>query len=110
MWDPNEPIEVPPGYTTPRVATVRFEGQVLRALLREGRGEWQVLQEPDTGELIFRNNITLEKLSRPPDGVDLFGGMVALRHLNLSHNKLVQLPKSVETLKDLEVCTTDTLP
>lgn len=60
-------------------------------------------QDPDTGALEFRNNITLERLDRPPEGVDLFGGMVSLRHLNLSHNKLVQVPTSVATLKDLQV-------
>ena len=44
VWSAHDPIEIPPDYETPRVATARFHGQVLRALLREGRGEWQVLQ------------------------------------------------------------------
>jgi len=102
-WKWDDPVEIPPDYEPPRVATARFQGQVVRALLREGRGEWQVLQEPDTGKLLFRNNITLEKLDRPPEGVDLFGGMAALTYLDLGHNKLVQIPESVATLRDLEV-------
>lgn len=62
-----------------------------------------LLQNPDTGDLIFRNNLTLVEQPRPPEGIDLFGGLSALTHLNVTCNKLVQLPASICSMVHLKV-------
>lgn len=74
---------------------------VLQALNRLGRSQWQLVQDDETGQVLFRDNVTLNYHTEPPGNVDRLDGMIALRTLNISNNKIVSLPASLARLTSL---------
>lgn len=51
----------------------------LLCLKHQGRGDWEAVQDKDTGTVLYRNNVTKDLFTSPPKDSDRFGDLVSLR-------------------------------
>lgn len=75
----------------------------LRALRDQGRGLWESVQDPHTGTIKYRHNITKDLHVLPPQEADRLDSLVSLKLLDLCHNKLSKLPPSLGNCWQLDV-------
>lgn len=64
--------------------------------------EWDPVVETTTGYVYYSNNVSGDTQWEMPEGMDLLGHCEELVTLNLSHNVIRTVPKSLDTLKRLK--------
>ncbi len=68
--------------TTPASGALgRAVNMRLLCLMRQGRGDWESVQDKDAGTVQYRNNATMDLFPQPPKIFDRFGHLTALRRL-----------------------------
>jgi hypothetical protein len=51
----------------------------LLCLMHQGRGDWEAVQDKNTGTVLYRNNVTKELFKNPPLESNRFGDLVMLK-------------------------------
>lgn len=51
----------------------------LLCLMHQGRGDWETVQDKDSGTVLYRNNVTKQLYRVPPKESDKFGDLLSLQ-------------------------------